>query len=137
MKDLKNNLIAVVRVRGRVKVRKDIQETLDRLHLKKPNNCVILKANDAYIGMIKKANDYIAYGEVSNDVLEKIVKKKNLPISAPDFSNGEKAEEVKKYFPITLRPPSRGYRKVKQNYKVGGALGYMGDEINSLLLRMI
>ncbi len=137
MKDLKNNLIAVVRVRGRVKVRKDIQETLDRLHLKKPNNCIILNANDAYLGMIKKANDYIAYGEISKEVLEKIVKKKNLPLQASDFSNSEKAIEVKKYFPITLRPPSRGYREVKQSYKVGGALGYMGSEINNLILRMI
>lgn len=137
MGDSKDNLIAVVRVRGRVKVRQDIQETLDRLHLKKPNNCIVIKASDAYMGMIKKANDYIAYGEINKEVLEKLAKKKGIQLNAADFSDVNKAAEVKGHFPIKLHPPRKGYREIKHNYKVGGALGYMGSDINKLILKMI
>ena len=44
---------------------------------------------------------------------------------------------IKKFF--RLKPPSKGYERkgVKTAYKEGGALGYRGEEINQLLIRMI
>ena len=38
----KNQLLAVIRVRGTVKVRASIAETLDRLRLKRVNNLVLI-----------------------------------------------------------------------------------------------
>jgi large subunit ribosomal protein L30 len=136
--DMRSKLIAVVRVRGRVKVRGNIQETLDRLRLKKPNNCVVVKATDSYIGMINKANDYIAYGEIDSQILDRILKKYGIQMSAESLnSSPEKMAELKQHLPFRLRPPSRGYRNIKFSYKDHGALGYMGKEINGLLARMI
>ena len=136
--DIKNKLIAIVRVRGRVKVRDKTQETLDRLNLKKPNNCVVVRATDSYIGMINKANDYIAYGEVDNAILDKILKKRGVPISADELSNSpEKMAELKQHLPFRLKPPRRGYSRIKFSYVNHGSLGYMGKEINGLLARMI
>ncbi|MEM3827574.1 MAG: uL30 family ribosomal protein [Candidatus Micrarchaeaceae archaeon] len=137
MNNIKGNLIAVVRIRGRVKVRRDIQETLDRLHLKKPNNCIIIKATEAYMGMIKKANDYIAYGEVDEGVLEKLIKKYKINAQPADFSEASKVKEIKEHFPIRLRPPRRGHREIKKGYAEHGALGYRGKDINNLIRRMM
>ena len=35
-----------------------------------------------------------------------------------------------------LHPPRKGYRKIKRSFSEGGALGYRGKEIGSLLYRM-
>jgi len=48
------NRIAVVRVRGRVDVKKDVQETLKMLNLTKTNHCVIIDDRDSFVGMLQK-----------------------------------------------------------------------------------
>jgi large subunit ribosomal protein L30 len=37
---------------------------------------------------------------------------------------------------LRLHPPRKGYRTIKRTAQQGGALGYYGEEINSLLHRM-
>ena len=67
--EIENKLLAVIRVRGRVGVRHDIAETLSRLNLKYVNNMAILFGTKSNIGMIKKCNDFITYGEINREIL--------------------------------------------------------------------
>jgi large subunit ribosomal protein L30 len=140
---MKNNpiqgrLVAIVRIRGRVNVRRDINETLDRLRLKRVNNCTVIKANDSNYGMIKACSNYVAYGEVDKDTLKKLVENGKVDMNVEDLLSGKyDAEELKKKLPFRLHPPRHGYKSTKRSVNQGGSLGYMGQDINKLIQRMV
>jgi large subunit ribosomal protein L30 len=150
--------IAVVRVRGTVKVRKDIQDTLSMLNLSKPHQTVILDDRPVYLGMLNKAKDYITYGEIEPDVMETLLLKwgrvegnkrvteayvkektgqtvKQFIKTVMNFEKDLDDLEIKKVF--RLHPPRKGYRDIKRAFTQGGDVGYRGTEINTLLRRMI
>ncbi|MCL5431244.1 MAG: uL30 family ribosomal protein, partial [Candidatus Marsarchaeota archaeon] len=60
--DLDGRLIAAVRIRGRVNVDSRIEDTMERLHLPKVNNCALIKVDAAYAGMLEKCMNHIAFG---------------------------------------------------------------------------
>ncbi len=135
-KELLNKVVAVIRVRGRMNVRSDINETLDRLNIPHVNNCAVLKLTPAYMGMIEKCNNYIAYGEINEDTLKRLMKSKGVEVeeSQPLEALLGKAKASKTF---RLHPPRRGYRSIKKGFKQGGTLGYMGPAINDLIKRMV
>jgi len=115
-------MIAAVRVRGQVDVPEGIDATLDTLGLRKKNQLLLAdEDNEAVKGMLKKAKDYIAYGEISDTTVEKIEESKGEAESGNRFS---------------LTPPSGGFRPTRRNYNDGGALGNRGD-MDELLQKMI
>jgi len=59
--------IAVIRVRGKVNINREIKKTLEMLRLKAQNHCVIIKDTPAYLGMLQKAKDYITWGIVTKE----------------------------------------------------------------------
>ncbi|MCL5440959.1 MAG: uL30 family ribosomal protein [Candidatus Marsarchaeota archaeon] len=133
-----SKLIAVVRIRGRVNVRGTIQDTMNRLHLKRVNNCAVLRMTESYKGMILKCNDYIAYGEINEDVLGKMLDRAGVKADAKSIVEGKSdAAVLHEHLPFRLHPPRHGHKNVKKGYNQGGSLGYMGPEINSLLVRMV
>lgn len=135
-----NKLLAVVRVRGRAGVRHDIKETLERLNLMHVNNLSLVFGTKQNLGMIKKCNDFLTYGEVSMEVLEKVSKKKKIEAAKEDLEavmqGSKKPKELAK-MPIRLHPPRRGYEGIKASYGNKGALGYRGEKVNELISRMI
>ena len=135
---LKDKLVAVVRIRGTVNVRGDITETLKRLNLKRVSNCTIIKVTESYYGMLKKCGDYVAYGEIDEPTLEKLLARHAEGFTAKDIINGKyDAEKLSAFIPFRLHPPRHGYKSTKLNVKQGGSLGYMGPKINELLGRMV
>ncbi len=114
--------LALVRVRGEVRLNVEIKDTLKFLGLKTVNNCVIIPDTPTYRGMVKKVNSYIAWGEIDEQTFAALK---------------EKRDESKKTF--RLHPPKKGWERkgIKKPYKKGGALGYRGAEINALIKRMI
>lgn len=135
---LKDRLVAVVRIRGRVNVRSDIAETLNRLNLKRVSNCTLLKINDSYNGMLNKCVNYVAYGEIDEPTLARLLERHAKGLDAKELLNGKyDAEKVKGYVPFRLHPPRHGYKSTKLHYKQGGSLGYMGNDINKLITRMV
>lgn len=136
--ELNDKIIAAIRVRGRVNVRHDIAETLSRLRLKRVNNCVLIKMNDSYSGMIKECSNYITYGEINEQSLDRLIKKSGIKADPKEILEGRyDMKELKKSLPFRLHPPRRGYKSIKRNVKQGGALGYMGPGINALIQRMV
>jgi large subunit ribosomal protein L30 len=135
---LEGKLIAAVRVRGTVNVRGNITETLKRLNLKRVNNCALIKVTDSYRGMINKCNGYIAYGEINEDVLGKMLKKADLKVAAKDLIDGKvDVKTLADQMPFRLHPPRHGYGGTKLGFNQGGVLGYQGEKINRLLIRMV
>ena len=74
-------MIAVIRIAGRVGLRKDIVETLDRLRLRKKYSCVVFDtlkgtSNPAkeQLGMVKKVKDFVAFGEIDDETYKELLK---------------------------------------------------------------
>ena len=160
-KEFKPRKIAVIRVRGRVHVRKEIEDTLKLLNLNKVNHCVIIDNRPQYMGMLNKVKDYVTWGEINKETLVELIAKrgrvsgnrkldvdyikrstpyksvKNFVKSFIDFRSELGDITLKPVF--RLKPPSKGYERkgIKVPCSLGGALGYRGEKINDLLLKMI
>ncbi|MHC1605355.1 MAG: 50S ribosomal protein L30 [Candidatus Methanofastidiosia archaeon] len=150
--------MAVIRVRGNVGVRGSIKDTLRMLKLTRVNHCVVVDDRESYMGMFQKAKDYITYGEIDMETLEKlIVKWGRLPgngkidenlikektgLLCGDFIKAIMEFEheinelgIKEVF--RLHPPRRGYENIKKGFMQSGSLGYRGQQINDLLKKML
>jgi len=136
-----NSILAVIRVRGTVGVRRSIAETLKRLNIPKVNNLTLVKATKSNLGMVKAGATYITYGEIDAETMAKLLSKANAKASKEDIEaiiNGKKElKDLGIKLPIHLHPPRHGYEGIKKGYKQGGALGYRGAEINKLISRML
>ena len=118
--------IAIIRIKGRVGLDKGINDTLDRLRLRKKYTCVVIKGTPEEIGMINKLRDFIAYGEIKDDVYKELVNKR-----------GRKGKDGKLKPFFRLHPPRKGIES-KKHFGVGkGVLGNNGEKINELVLRML
>lgn len=137
--ELLGKVVAAVRIRGRVNVRGDIAETLNRLNLKRVSNCTLIKVNEPALGMLKKSAGHIAYGEVDEATLSKLVAKFGLNVDPKGVISGKTdIKDIKEKMPMRLHPPKHGYRvSTRLNVNQGGTLGYMGKEVNGLISRMV
>jgi len=152
-------MYAVVQVRGVVNTRQDIKDTLKMLRLHHINHCVLVADSPENLGMIRKVKDYVAYGEVDAVTIETLLRtrgrligdaaltdeyiKSNSTYSgitelAKALSGGElKLRDIPGLKPVLrLHPPRKGYKTTKRTFVQGGALGYYGQEINTLLYKM-
>ncbi|MFX0093116.1 MAG: 50S ribosomal protein L30 [Candidatus Hodarchaeota archaeon] len=154
--------LAVVRVRGPVNVRGDINYTLNLLRLSKVNHLVIVENRPEYLGMLQKVKDYVTWGEISLEMFNELLRKRgrlagNKKLSDEMIREHTSFSSIKdfaeKFFEFKtekdsfsqlkpvfrLSPPRKGYerRGIKQSYTVKGALGYRGEAINKLLKRMV
>ena len=154
-------VILAIRVRGQVRVKPQIADTLDKLLLGRLHQARLLKATPSLEGMITKAKDYIAWGEVSEDVIVELLSKRGrLPgndrltdsyvkknskhssikaLAKAIAAGSADVRDVEGLKPIfRLTPPSKGYKgKKKLGFGMGGVTGYRGEKINDLALRMI
>jgi large subunit ribosomal protein L30 len=151
-------MFAVIRIRGRVGVRKEIEDTLKMLRLNAVNNCIVVPENPDYKGMIEKVKDFVTWGEIDFETFLAMVKKrgrlegnkrlteenvKELGFGSIEemaktvFEGKVKMKDISKLKPVfRLTPPSKGFKSTKEHYPKGD-LGYRGKEINELLEKMI
>ena len=155
------NRIAIIRVRGKNKLNCEVADTLKMLRLYKQNGCVVVPSKPTYLGMIKKAKDYITWGEIDEETFKNLLIKRgripgNKPLTVEYMKETAKTDFdafVKEYFGFTkelkdvpglkcffkLTPPAKGFGRkgLKKAFSLGGALGYRKDKINDLIKRMI
>ncbi len=143
-----SEIFAVIRIKGPVGVRKDIRDTLKMLRLTRVNHCVLVSKNPTNEGMLRKAGDYITWGEIDSKSLEVLISKrgrmerkkieeKQAKEIAKKILKEKDSRKIKGLDPVfRLGPPSGGYRSVRMPYP-GGSLGYRGEKINMLLKRMV
>jgi large subunit ribosomal protein L30 len=152
-------MFAVVRIRGTAQVRKTIEDTLNFLRLKRVNNCVLIPETKEYIGMLKKAKDYITWGSINKETLTNLIQHRckvvgdkkideKLLKEITGIETFEKFSEtlikekikVKDYKQIKqvfkLNPPRHGFKGTKLPFPKGD-LGNRKEKINELIERMI
>jgi len=150
-------MFAVIRIRGRVGVRREIEDTLKLLRLNRVNNCVLVENSPSILGMLEKAKDFITWGEINKETLIELLKKRlrlkgNKRVSEEDLKkvginsfeeladallSGKKLKEFEIFNPVfKLTPPKHGFKSVKEHWPKGD-LGYRKEAINELLKRMI
>jgi len=150
----------VIRVRGVSDIFREINETLDVLHLKRNCHATLIDNRPSYLGMLKKAQNYVAWGEISKENVSSLLKKRGRLVGNKKLTDqyaqevGYKSLEdlaeaifqarveynrlpnIKPVF--RLHPPSKGFRgKVKRGFGAGGVVGYRGEAVNTLLDKMI
>ena len=143
----KTGKFAAVRVRGLTGVRTKIQDTLQFLRLYKNNFCSVLPNNPVYLGMLKKAKDYITWGEISEETFNMLADKRGEEFKDRETDTKGKIKyndffmhnnkKLKKYFRLNAPKKGFGRKGIKNSFQRGGALGYRGDKINDLIKRMI
>ncbi|MHA1754969.1 MAG: 50S ribosomal protein L30 [Candidatus Odinarchaeia archaeon] len=153
--------LTVIRIRGTVDINKDLEYTLKLLRLHKPNHAVLIDDRKTYLKMLHKIASYIAWGEISQDTLEELLKKRgriigNKPLTDEYIKENSKFKSIsdfaKKLFELKaeikdvpglkpvfrLHPPRKGFDGSKKRaFQVGGVLGYYGSEINKLVRKMM
>lgn len=139
--------IAIIRVRGSIRVKKEIKDTLDMLHLYNQNCCVVIEDKSNILGMIKKIKDYVTYGQIDDSTLKLLFEKKGEEFKEKIEDRKSKIKynkfiiynnkKYRKYF--RLSPPKKGFGRkgIKKSFSKGGASGYRGDKINDLIIRMV
>ncbi|MBW3004725.1 uL30 family ribosomal protein [Candidatus Woesearchaeota archaeon] len=112
--------IVIIRIKGPLQTTATVKDTMKMLNLNKKFNCVIVEDSPSYKGMLKKVEHLITWGEVSEDTIKLLEKRKK-----------------GKYF--ALHPPKGGFERkgTKMPFKLGGAYGYRKEKINDLIKRML
>ena len=156
-------LYFAVRIRGSPGMRRKILDTLKMLRMNRVNHGVLLWGTKSVKGMLQKCKDYIAYGEVEEPTLVRLLRTRgkvegNKPLTdlhlknlteyktmkelAKALMSGKiqyKEKDIHKIKPVfRLHPPRKGFRGgVKLPYAAGGTLGYVGEYINIIINKMI
>ena len=152
--------MAVVRIRGIVNVRKEIEDTLRMLNLQRNCHATLIDDRPSFLGMLRKAQNIITWGEVSKETISLLLKKRGRTIgdkpltdeyakkigyeSLDDLADAiynlkvmlKDLPGVKPIF--RLHPPRKGFKgSIKKSYRAGGEAGYRGEAINDLIRRMV
>lgn len=105
-------MIAIVRLRGEIKTRHKIEDTFRIMGMKKVYSAAVLDDNPVNMGMVKKLNDFAAWGEANEETIRAIGNVKG------------------------LKAPKGGLKSKKLHYPRGN-LGYCGAKINDLIKKMV
>jgi len=149
----------VIRLRGDVNNSEDVKYTLKLLHITRVNHAVLMDNRPSYLGMINKVRDLITWGEVSKENVLNLVKKRGRltggrklddttvkelgydsleSLSEDLYTLKREPSSIPNMKPIfRLTPPTGGLTKKKRSVGDTGSLGYRGEAINELLIRMM
>lgn len=112
--------IAIIRIKGPLRVPASVEDTMKMLNLNKKFACSVIENSPSLKGMIKKVEHLITYGEINDETIKLLEKKKR--------GKG-----------FALHPPRGGFERkgTKMPFKLGGVYGYRADKINDLIKRML
>ena len=151
---------AVIRLRSSIKAHREVKDTLHQLRLNKVNHCVLIPVGKTYDGMLQKVKDYVTWGDIKPDVLTNMIIKRgrlsgDRPITNQYVKDNTKHESLVKFAeaivsgsckmtdlkdakPVfRLHPPKQGFEGIKRGFNDRGSLGYRGEAINTLILKML
>lgn len=154
-------IIVALKLRGSSRVKQTIQYTFMLLNLKKQYNATVLENNSSSLGMLEAVKDYATWGEASRETLIRLFSLQSPKVfdsSGPKHSRRKQAfksvEELVDNLikgkvslaslkktglktTFTLHPAKGGFRKgLKRPFTTGGELGYRGEKINELIVRL-
>ena len=152
-------MMLVIRIRGLLAIAADISETMKLMRLNRLNHAMLMTETPSNLGMLRKAKDYITWGEIDAETLELLITRRaRLPgdskvtdkllstttkyktikdLSAALLAGDATLEDAGIKPVFRLHPAKKGHEGIKRTFKEGGALGYRGAEINEIAQRMI
>src|SRR3989338_1515546 len=140
-------MLAAIRLRGLTQISTKIEDTLQMLRLYKVNYCSIVPNNPVFLGMLKRAKDYLTWGEIDEETFKLLVDKRGEEFTGRESDSNEKIKyndsmeinnkKLKKYFRLNAPRKGLGRKGIKHSFVQGGALGYRGAKINDLIKRML
>ena len=156
----KRKCIIAIRIRGIIRSSRSVRDTLKSLNLTKTNRAILIDNRQSYLGMLKSAQNFLTWGEVTKETMNKLIRERGR-IAGNKKLTDEYAQKVGctslnelldtiyncnlEYWKLPdiqpifkLHPPSKGFKgKIKKAYGMGGELGYRKEKINELANRMI
>jgi len=151
---------ALVQIRGDVNMDTDIHDTLKMLNIHHVNHCTLVPDTETYNGMVSKVNDFVAFGEPSQETVELLIETRGEPAAGDADIDDEWVAEHTDYDDVAalaaalvaeettlrdqglsptlrLHPPRGGHDGIKHPTKEGGELGRHDTEgIDELLEAM-
>lgn len=152
-------MYVIIRLRGSVKTRPEIKETLKLLRLNQINHAVVVPETPNYKGMIQMVKDYVAFGTASAETVTVMLENRG-KLEGGDRLTDEYVAQNSKYKTIAefadavvkgeaklgdmpglkqvfrMHPPRKGHAGLKRTVQQGGALGNYGEEISLLVEKM-
>lgn len=119
--------LAVIRIAGQVDLPPPVARTFELLKLKKKFSCIVIEEKSELIGMIKKIQDYVAFGYINDETFKQLLLKRG-----KNLDKG-KEEKIKVFH---LHPPRGGFKKSTKLMWPKGILG-KNEKIKELILRML
>lgn len=152
-------MLAVIRVKGELHLSVGKKRTLELLRLFKANHLVIIEEKPELKKMLKKIEEIVTFGELSEQALELLLEKRARLLGDKkldaEFLKKHKAASLKelakkilegkaKLAELGVKPvfrlhaPRKGFERagIKRAFAVGGAVGYRAHDINDLIKRM-
>lgn len=137
-----------IRIAGMVEINRDVEETLQRMRLRRKYAAVLLPATSASEKLLKSVRDFVAYGDIDKEtLLELLQKRAQLRDKKEKIDAAEVAEQLatgkKKPEELNIKPffrlhPPRGGIDSKLHFGVRkGVLGNNKEKINDLARRML
>jgi large subunit ribosomal protein L30 len=153
-------MLAVIRIRGSIRVKKKLNATMEMLRLFRVNHMVLIPEEKQSKKMAEKVKDYVTFGEINAETLEKVLSKRGLlkgnkkltleflkekkinsfkELAEKIISREMKLKDLEIKPVFRLRPPKKGFERagIKKAFSVGGALGYRAADINRLINKMV
>src|SRR3989344_3349753 len=151
-------MLAVIRIRGNIKVKPALRKTMELLRLHRTNHLVLV--SEEQLPMVKKVQSFVTWGEPEEATIAKMLEKRaRLPGNkkidagflkkhslgtfenfAKDILEGKKTLAEAGIKPVfRLKPPKKGFERqgIKKPYSIGGALGYRAADINYLIAKIV
>lgn len=141
-------MICVIRIHGQIGLKRWINETLNRLRLRRKYSCIVLtNPKKETLGMVNRVRNFIAFGEINDKTFEKLIQERGQLIDknkkdkfdakkiVEELKKGKKYEDLNLKPFFRLHPPRKGINTKKHFPE--GVLGNHKEKINNLLERML
>lgn len=147
--------LIVIRIRGSWGVDAETENLLRLLNLRRANHAVILPKSPSVLGMLRRINSYVTWGEATPEILLKLFKRadpqpgvkveeelrklnaESIENLAQKICSGEiDVKSIERIFkPVfRLHPPKGGFKgSIKRPVSQKGVLGYAGERIGQLV----
>ncbi len=140
-------MIIAIRISGIVEVPESVEETLKRMRLRRKYAAVLLNNDNENLKLVRKVRDYVAYGIINKETLEKLIAARARGLEGKKFDIKKVLDEISKgkanFAELGIKPffrlhsPRKGIES-KKHFGVGkGVLGDNKEHINKLIERML
>jgi len=98
--------LAIIQIRGTIRVSFTVKDTLKKLKLKKKHNCRIIEDSPSIKGMVEKIKHLVTWGDVDDETITLLKSRGEGPVFA-------------------LHPPRKGFGRkgIKMPFLKGGSYG--------------